>query len=174
MVPEGSLAGFAWCHEVALELVCGADVWCSLHFKTSPMVLDGFWGNIWPKPDRTPTRTFPARLLSGTQFVCSSVVYVCSPQSFIKQVSAVLIADPTCLACVLQLQCRSINISSCSRCTGNHHRCLCSIIPARALPTRARLMLSSRTSKITMLISCQCSTDGTLLALDFVDFVEGG
>jgi hypothetical protein len=42
------------------------------------------------------------------------------------------------------------------------------------LPTRARLMLSSRTSKITMLISCQCSTDRTLLALDFVDFVEGG
>ncbi len=43
-VPEGSLAGICWCHEMALELVCGADCWCNRHCKTSPVVLEGFWG----------------------------------------------------------------------------------------------------------------------------------
>ena len=32
-VPEGSLAGICWCHEVALELVCGADLWCKIRCK---------------------------------------------------------------------------------------------------------------------------------------------
>ena len=30
-VPEGSLAGIFWRHEMALEMVWGADVWCNRH-----------------------------------------------------------------------------------------------------------------------------------------------
>ncbi len=40
-VPEGSLAGFFWRHEVALSLVCGADFGCNRHCRTSPVVLEG-------------------------------------------------------------------------------------------------------------------------------------
>ena len=43
-VPEGSLAGIFWRHEMALELVCRADFWCNRHCKTSPVVLEGLWG----------------------------------------------------------------------------------------------------------------------------------
>ena len=34
---------------MALELVCGADFWCKRHCRTSPVVLEGFWGQVWPK-----------------------------------------------------------------------------------------------------------------------------
>ncbi len=37
------------CHDMALELVCGADFWCNWHCRTSPVVLEGFWGQVWPK-----------------------------------------------------------------------------------------------------------------------------
>jgi hypothetical protein len=30
-------------------LVCGADFWCNRHCRTSPGVLEGFWGQVWPK-----------------------------------------------------------------------------------------------------------------------------
>ena len=35
-VPEGSLAGVCGCHEMALELVSGADFWCKLMYRGSP------------------------------------------------------------------------------------------------------------------------------------------
>ena len=38
------------CHEMALELVCGADFWC----RTSPVVYEGFWGQVWPSIGRKP------------------------------------------------------------------------------------------------------------------------
>ncbi len=60
-VPEGSLAGVCWCHEMALELVCGADFCCNRHCKTSPVVLEGFGGQVWPKIGRKPTQQIPAR-----------------------------------------------------------------------------------------------------------------
>ncbi len=56
-VPEGSLAGICWCHEMALELVCGADFWCNRHCKTSPVDLEA----------EKPAQKTPARLPSGTQ-----------------------------------------------------------------------------------------------------------
>ena len=34
-------------HEIALELVCGAGFWW--HCRTSPVVLEGWWGQVWPK-----------------------------------------------------------------------------------------------------------------------------
>jgi hypothetical protein len=37
---------------MALELVCGADFWCNRHCRTSPVVLEGFWGQVWPKIGR--------------------------------------------------------------------------------------------------------------------------
>ena len=40
-VPEGSLAGVFGCHEMALELVSGADFWCKLMFRASPGDLGG-------------------------------------------------------------------------------------------------------------------------------------
>jgi hypothetical protein len=58
---------FYWCHDMAVELLCRADFVCNRHCKTSPVVLEGFWGQAWPKFGRKPTRKFPARLLSGTQ-----------------------------------------------------------------------------------------------------------
>ncbi len=42
--------------ELALELVCGADFWCNRHCKASPVVLEGFWGQVWPKIVPKPTR----------------------------------------------------------------------------------------------------------------------
>ncbi len=42
--------------ELALELVCGADCWCNRHCKTSPVDLEGFWGQVCPKIGRKPTR----------------------------------------------------------------------------------------------------------------------
>ena len=32
------------CHEIVLELVCGADFWCNRNCRTSRVVLEGFWG----------------------------------------------------------------------------------------------------------------------------------
>ena len=54
--PKGHPSGICWRHEMALELVCGADFWCNRHCKTSPVVLEGFWGQVWPKIGRKPTR----------------------------------------------------------------------------------------------------------------------
>ncbi len=56
---------------MALELVCGAELWCNRHCKTSPVVLEGFCGQVWPKICRKPTRKFPARLPSGMSAVGS-------------------------------------------------------------------------------------------------------
>ncbi len=67
-VPEGSLARFVWCHEMALELLCRADFWCNRHCRTSPVDLEGFWAQVWPKMARKPARKFPAGLPSGTQY----------------------------------------------------------------------------------------------------------
>ena len=50
---------------MALELVCGADFWCNRHCRTSPVVLEGLWGQVWPKICRKPARLFPARLPSA-------------------------------------------------------------------------------------------------------------
>ncbi len=36
-------------HEMALEFVCRVDFWCNRHCRTSPVVLEGFWGQVWPK-----------------------------------------------------------------------------------------------------------------------------
>ena len=43
--------------EVALELVCGVDFWCNRHCRTTPVVLEGFWGQVWPKIGRTPEKS---------------------------------------------------------------------------------------------------------------------
>ncbi len=32
------------CHDMALELVCEVHVWCNRHCRTSPVVLERFWG----------------------------------------------------------------------------------------------------------------------------------
>ena len=45
------------CHEMSLELVCGADFWCNRHCRTSPVVLKGFWGQVWPKISRKPEKS---------------------------------------------------------------------------------------------------------------------
>ena len=42
--------------ELAFELVCGAVFWCNRHCRTSPVVLEGLWGQAWPKIGRKPTR----------------------------------------------------------------------------------------------------------------------
>ncbi len=42
---------------MALELVCRADFWCSRHCRTSPVVLEGFWGQVWPKICRKPEKS---------------------------------------------------------------------------------------------------------------------
>jgi hypothetical protein len=45
------------CHEIALESVCGAEFWCNRHCRTTPVVLEGFWGQVWPKIGRKPEKT---------------------------------------------------------------------------------------------------------------------
>ena len=42
---------------MALELVCGADFWCNRHCRTAPVVLEGFWGQVWPKIVRKPEKS---------------------------------------------------------------------------------------------------------------------
>ncbi len=37
------------CDEIAFKLVCGAHLWCNRHCRTSPVVLERFWGEVWPK-----------------------------------------------------------------------------------------------------------------------------
>ena len=64
-VLEGNLVALIWCQEMALEFVCRADFWCNRHCRTTPVVLEGFGGQVWPKICRKPTRIFPARLLSS-------------------------------------------------------------------------------------------------------------
>ncbi len=44
-------------HEIVLELVCGTEFWCNRHCRTSPVVLEGFWGQVWPKIGRKPEKT---------------------------------------------------------------------------------------------------------------------
>ena len=45
-LPEGSLAGAFGCHEMALELVSGADFWCKLMSRASPGDLGGSRGRF--------------------------------------------------------------------------------------------------------------------------------
>ncbi len=35
---------------------CGADFWCNRYCRTSPVVLEGFGGQVWPKNGRKPTQ----------------------------------------------------------------------------------------------------------------------
>ena len=86
---------------MAFELVCGADFWCSLHCKTSPVVLDCFGGKVWPKLSLTPTRTFPALLLSGTQFGCSSLVSHQARISGLLVLSIASLSGLGCIACLI-------------------------------------------------------------------------
>ena len=51
------------CNEMALELVCGADFWCNRHCRRSPVVLEGFWGQVWPKIARKPEKKHNSELL---------------------------------------------------------------------------------------------------------------
>ncbi len=54
---EGVISEILNCHEIVLELVCGADFWCNLHGRTSPVVLERFGGQVWPKIDRKTEKT---------------------------------------------------------------------------------------------------------------------
>ena len=45
-------------HETALELVSGADFWCNRHCKTSPVDLEGCWGQVWPGNGQTNCHNF--------------------------------------------------------------------------------------------------------------------
>ena len=65
-VLESSLARICGLHDMALELVCPAEFWCNRHCKTSPVDLEGYYGQVKPKIGRKPTQQFPARLLSST------------------------------------------------------------------------------------------------------------
>ena len=47
---------------MVLELVCGADFWCNRHCRTSPVVLEGFWGQLWPKIGRKPAHKSEFRI----------------------------------------------------------------------------------------------------------------
>ncbi len=40
-----------------LKLVWGANFGCSRHCRTSPVVLEGFWGQVKPKLDKKPRQT---------------------------------------------------------------------------------------------------------------------
>ncbi len=37
---------------MALQLVCGVDFWCYRHCRTSPVFLEWFLGQVWPKFSR--------------------------------------------------------------------------------------------------------------------------
>ena len=54
---EGSDFRIPTCHEMVLELVWGADFWCNRHCRTSPVVLERFWGQVWPKIGRKPEKS---------------------------------------------------------------------------------------------------------------------
>ena len=43
--------------KMALELVCRAHFWGNRHCRTSPVVLEGFWGQVWPKIGQKQRKT---------------------------------------------------------------------------------------------------------------------
>ncbi len=77
---SGSLEGGDFripnCHEIALELVWGADFWCNRHYKTSPVVLEGMWGQVWPtigrKPEKSEYRVANEPLSDGLVFAAGT------------------------------------------------------------------------------------------------------
>ena len=76
---------------MALELVCGADFWCNRHCRTSPVVLEGSWGQVWPKIDRKPAKKSefqsanePLRCAKqGSEHLQSRTLDVTKPYEFI-------------------------------------------------------------------------------------------
>ena len=58
---------------MALELVCGADCWCNRHCMTSPVVLEGCWGQVWPKIGRKPTQKSEFRIANEPLSFCFAV-----------------------------------------------------------------------------------------------------
>ncbi len=42
---------------MALEMVCRADFWCNRHCRTTPVILEGCWGQVWPKIGRKPEKS---------------------------------------------------------------------------------------------------------------------
>ena len=65
-LPEGSLAGSCWFHEMALELVCGADFSCKLMCGAGPGDLGGPGGWLRSTIQGKPGRKSPAKLLSSS------------------------------------------------------------------------------------------------------------
>ena len=47
---------------MVLELVCGADFWCNRHCRTSPVVLEGLGGQIWPNIGTKPAQQSDFRI----------------------------------------------------------------------------------------------------------------
>ena len=52
------ISEFRFATKMALELVCGSDCWCNRLCRTSPVVLEGFWGQVWLKIGRKPAHKF--------------------------------------------------------------------------------------------------------------------
>ena len=71
------------CNEMALELVCGADFWCNRHCRTSPVVMQGFWGQVWPKIGRKPEKS-EYRVAKPYEFIGFGAMDATKPYEFIR------------------------------------------------------------------------------------------
>jgi hypothetical protein len=75
------------CHEIVLEMVCGADFWCNRHCRTSPVVLEVFWGQVWPKIGRKQAKSEyrianePLRVYNRDSVATACVWFVRPPAS---------------------------------------------------------------------------------------------
>ncbi len=68
---------------MAFELVCGADFWCNRHCRTSPVDLECFWGQVWPKINRKPARK--SEFLLATDNLIQNCEWVFIPLISLKQ-----------------------------------------------------------------------------------------
>jgi hypothetical protein len=59
---EGVSSEFRTVTKWPQDLVCGANFWCNRHCRTSPVVLDVFGGQVWPKIGRRPAQKSDLRL----------------------------------------------------------------------------------------------------------------
>ena len=59
-------------HEMALELVYGANFMCVLHHFSSLTCLKGFWGQLWPKTDPTQQQNITKMIISPRGLTAST------------------------------------------------------------------------------------------------------
>jgi hypothetical protein len=57
LIGGGVISEFRIATKWSSNLSGGGDFWCNRHCRTSPVVQEGFWGQVWPKICRKPEKS---------------------------------------------------------------------------------------------------------------------